>query len=259
MTALNDALPLDGFLPVSVESAKALAESMDDSGVGILHDVVPEAILTQMRSFVAQQIEQHSGQYFGLEGEAWIADTCLNPLFEDAGFRALLRSLYERKMRASPPSDRIFPVLRGLTGTHGLRHALNFHYDSYVVTVLLPILIPNGLDEPRGHLIMFPNLREARRFAIVNIVEKLLLERLLKRMWRSPRVRQWFSAKIVPLTPGNLYFFWGMRSLHANQACLPSSVRCTALLHFGDPHEGNVFKGISQRLHVMRLRRMERD
>jgi hypothetical protein len=259
MTALNDGFRLAGFLPVSTESAQALAESMDDSGVGILHDIVPEAILTEMRSFVAQQIELHGGQYFGLGGEAWIADTCLNQLFEDAGFRALLRSLYERKMRAPPPSDRIFPVLRGLTGTHGLRHALNFHYDSYVVTVLLPILIPNGPDEPRGHLLMFPNLREARRFAIVNILEKLLLERLLKRMWRSPCVRRWYSAKIVPLTPGNLYFFWGMCSFHANEACLPSSVRCTALLHFGDPHEGNVLKGISQRLHLMRLRRMERD
>jgi hypothetical protein len=259
MNALNEGLPLHGFLPVNAESAQALAESMDNSGVGILHDIVPDAILTQMRSFVTHQIEQHSGQYFGLEGEAWIADTCLNSLFEDAGFHALLRCLYEWTMRASPRSDRIFPVLRGLTGTHGLRHALNFHYDSYVVTVLLPILIPNGPDEPPGNLVMFPNLREARRFAIVNILEKLLVERLLKRTWRLPRVQQLLSAKIVPLTPGNLYFFWGMRSLHANQACLPSSVRCTALLHFGDPHEGNVFKGISQRLHVMRLRRMERD
>jgi len=58
---------------------------------------------------------------------------------------------------------------------------------------------------------------------------------------------------------GDLYFFWGMRSLHANQACAPSSVRCTVLLHFGDPHENSVFKGLSQRLHSMRLRRMARD
>lgn len=258
MTALNDG-PLDGFLPVSAESAQALAESMDDSGVGILYDIVPEATLTQMRKFVAQQIEQHDGQYFGLEGKEWIGGTCLNPLYEDPGFHALLRALYERKMGASPPSDRIFSVLRGLTGTHGLRHALNFHYDSYVVTVLLPILIPDRPDEPRGHLVMFPNFREARRFAIVNILEKLMVERVLKRMWRWPSVQRLFSAKIVPLTPGNLYFFWGMRSLHANQACLPSSVRCTALLHFGDPHEGNVFKGISHQLHLLRLRRMARD
>lgn len=259
MTASNDCLPPDGFATVSAASAQALAESMDESGVGILHHIVPDAILAQLRSFVAQQVEQHCGQYFGFEGNAWIAGTCLRPLFEDAGLHALLRCLYERKMRTSPPSDRIFPVLRVLTGTHGLRHAHNFHYDSYVVTVLLPVLIPNGPGEPPGHLVMFPNLRDARRFAVVNILEKLVVEKLLKRIWRTPRVQQCLSAKIVPLTPGNIYFFWGMRSLHANQACLPCSVRSTVLLHFGDPHEGSVFKGLSQRLHAMRLRRMARD
>ncbi|WP_233863333.1 hypothetical protein [Paraburkholderia adhaesiva] len=244
---------------MSAASAHALAKSMDESGVGVLHQIVPHAILAQMRSFVAHHIEQHGGQYFAFEGNGWIGDTCLRPLFEDAGLQALLRCLYDLKMRTSPPSDRIFPVLRVLTGTHGLRHANNFHFDSYVVTVLLPVQIPNGLDEPPGDLVMFPNMRDARRFAVVNILEKLLVENLLKRIWRTPRVQRWRSAKIVPLTPGNLYFFWGMRSLHANQACLPGSVRCTALLHFGDPHECSVFKRVSQRLHVMRLRRMARD
>ncbi|WP_152223457.1 hypothetical protein [Pseudomonas sp. SCB32] len=259
MTELNNSTSPDGFATLSAASAQALASSMDESGVGILHQIVPDAILVQMRSFIAHQIEQHDGQYFSFEGMEWTVDTCLRPLFEDAGLRALFRCLYERKMRTAPPSDRIFPVLRVLTGTHGLRHALNFHYDSYVVTILLPVLIPNRPDEPPGHLVMFPNLRDARRFAVVNILEKLLVEKLLKRAWRTPRVQQWLSAQIVPLTPGNLYFFWGMRSLHANQACLPTSVRSTVLLHFGDPHEGSVFKGLSHRLHVWRLQRMDRD
>ncbi|WP_207887293.1 hypothetical protein [Pseudomonas sp. 30_B] len=259
MTQLNDSTSPDGFVTLSDASMHALANSMDESGVGILHHSVPDAILAQMRSFIAHQIEQHDGQYFSFEGMEWTAGTCLRPLFEDVGLRALFRCLYERKMRKAPPSDRIFPVLRVLTGTHGLRHANNFHYDSYVVTILLPVLIPNGPGELPGHLVMFPNFREERRFAVVNILEKLLVEKLLKRIWSRPRVQQWLSAKIVPLTPGNLYFFWGMRSLHANQPCLPTSVRSTVLLHFGDPHEGSVFKGISQRLHARRLRRMDRD
>jgi len=231
---------------------------MDETGVGILHESVPDAILEEMRSFIRQQIKVHDGQYFNFAGKPWVSRTCLAPLVEDTGLRALLVSLYEQKMGRSPPSDRIFPVIRVLTGTQGLRHAYNFHYDSYVVTILLPILIPNGPDEPPGHLMMYPNLRNARRFSIVNILEKLVVEKLLNRLWRTPLLQHWFSAKIVPLTPGNLYFFWGMRSLHANQACLPESVRCTVLLHFGDPHEDSVFKGVSQRLHARKLRRMAR-
>jgi hypothetical protein len=41
MTALNDGLPANGFATLSAQSAAALAESMDESGVGALHNIVP--------------------------------------------------------------------------------------------------------------------------------------------------------------------------------------------------------------------------
>jgi hypothetical protein len=259
MTALQNKLPLDEFAPVSVASAQALAQSMDESGIRVLHDIVPDSVLAKLRSMVAALIEQNGAKYFGYSGAEWITSSCLAPLFEDPGLHALLRQLYVRKMGALPPSDRILPVMRVLAGTQGVRHSNNFHYDSYVVSILLPVLIPDGGAEPAGNLAMFPNLRNARRSVIVNILEKILMEKMLNRIWRSPRVQKWLSAKVVTLTPGNLYFIWGMRSLHANQACGPSSVRCTVLLFFGDPHEGSVLKGLSRRLHAIKLRRMARD
>jgi hypothetical protein len=259
MNALNNELPLDDFAPVSAGSAPALAQSMDESGVGVLHDIVPASILAKLRSGVADLIEQNGARYYGFSNAEWMRGTCLAPLFDDAGLHALLRQLYVRKMGALPPSDRIYPVMRVLTGEQGIRHSNNFHYDSYVVSILLPVLIPDGPDDPPGNLAMFPNLRNARRSVLLNIVEKVLVEKLLAKLWRLPVVQRWLGATVVTLTPGNLYFFWGMRSLHANQACAPSRVRCTVLLHFGDPHESSVFKGFSQKLHTMKLRRMARD
>jgi hypothetical protein len=259
MNVLNNELPPDEFAPVSVDSAAALAQSMDECGVGVLHDIVPPSILAKLRSGVADLIEQNGAKYYGFSNAEWVRGTCLAPLFDDAGLHALLRQLYVKKMGALPPSDRIYPVMRVLTGEQSIRHSNNFHYDSYVISILLPVLIPNGPNEPPGNLVMFPNLRNARRSVLVNIVEKLLMEKLLARLWRLPRVQKWLSATVVTLTPGNLYFMWGMRSLHANQACAPSRVRCTVLLHYGDPHESSVFKELSQRLHEMKLRRMARD
>jgi hypothetical protein len=259
MTVLKNELQPDEFAPVSAGSAPALAQSMDESGVGVLHDVVPPSIIAKLRSGVADLIEQNGARYYGFSNAEWVRGTCLAPLFEDAGLHALLRQLYVRKMGAPPPSDRILPVMRVLTGEQGIRHSNNFHYDSYVISILLPVLIPDAPNEPPGNLVMFPNLRNARRSVLLNIAEKLLVEKLLARLWRLPIVQKWFSATVVTLTPGNLYFIWGMRSLHANQACAPSRVRCTVLLHFGDPHESSRFKGFSQRLHTLRLRRMARD
>ncbi|MCP3726136.1 hypothetical protein M3I53_23905 [Paraburkholderia sp. CNPSo 3272] len=259
MNVLDDERPLDEFVRVDVPSAQALAQSMDDDGVGVLRDIVPADMLTKLRSGVAELVGQQGARYFGFSGAQWVTGTCLAPLFEDSGLHALLRQLYVRKMGTLPPSERIYPVMRVLSGKQGVRHSNNFHYDSYAISILLPILIPNDPGELAGHLVMFPNLRNARRFAIVNIVEKAIVEKLLARFWRSSRVQKWFSVKVVTLQPGNLYFIWGLRSLHANQACAPSSIRCTVLFHFGDPHENSVFKGLSQRLHAMKLRRMARD
>ncbi|QGZ58972.1 hypothetical protein [Paraburkholderia acidiphila] len=259
MNALNDERLLDEIARVDVQSAQALAQSMDDDGVGVLYDIVPPAILAKLRKGVAELVEQNGSRYFGFSGAQWINGTCLAPLFEDAGLHALLRQLYVRKMGTLPPSDAVLPVMRVLSGKQGIRHSNNFHYDSYAVSILLPVLIPDDPGERAGHLMMFPNLRNARRSALVNIVEKAIVEKLLARIWRLPRVQKWLSAKVVTLQPGNLYFIWGLRSLHANQACAPSSVRCTVLFHFGDPHASSVFKGLSHRLHAMRLRRMARD
>ena len=87
-----------------------------------------------------------------------------------------------------------------------------------------------------------------RRRAVVNIFEKALVESsAARRLWRSSWVQRLLEARVVPLEPGNIYYFWGMRSLHANQPCLPESVRSTALFHFSDPHEESIFKQFSQR------------
>ena len=244
------------FGPTDVDQ---LVAAMDDCGVGVLRNVVPETLLAPMREYIGRELDSRDGQYFGLGGMEWIAQSPLEAVLRAPGFREIFGALYQHSMGTRPPSDRIMPVLRVLAGTHGLRHSNLFHYDSYVVTALVPILIPNRPDEPRGHLVMFPNLRHARTHAVVNVLEKALVENMAAcRLWRAPAVQRRLGARIVPLEPGSIYFFWGMRSLHANQACLPTSVRSTALLHFGDPHEKSVLKHLSQRRHELALRWMDR-
>ena len=42
------------------------------------------------------------------------------------------------------------------------------------------------------------------------------------------------------MKPGNVYLFWGYRSLHANLPVDPSYTRATLLYHFGDVHPKSV-------------------
>jgi len=235
----------------------ALYADINRTGVGTLHGVISADFLDRMRRYIGDELERRGGEYFGLDRAGGIEDTPLAPVIHHAGLTAAMSALYERAMGEAPPHERVFPMLRVLAGSTGLRHAHLYHYDSYVVTALVPIVIPHRPDEPRGHLVMYPNLRAVRRRVLANVLEKAVIESpFARRLWRSGWVQRALGARIVPLTPGNVYFFWGMRSLHANEACLPTSVRSTALLHLGDPHEGSPLKRFSQGLHRRRLRRL---
>jgi hypothetical protein len=78
------------------------------------------------------------------------------------GLRRLLATLYERGLGRPPPPSDIFQVLRVVSGATGLRQSYQFHYDAYVVTALMPIIIPSAPGEKRGDLVLYPKLRRIR-------------------------------------------------------------------------------------------------
>jgi hypothetical protein len=244
---------------LSAEDISALRHDMDSNGVGVLRDVIPATTLDEAKRYIQTELKRHGGQYFGLTGREWIEASPLATLARSPAFYSILAALWEQAMQCVAPECDIAASLRVLAGTVGLRHSGLFHYDSYVVTALVPLLIPNGPAEVRGDLVMYPNLRRVRRNAFVNIVEKMLVENPLAcRVWRLPFVQRRLAARAIPMQPGNIYFFWGMRSLHANRACLPDDIRSTALFHFGDPHAGSFLKRLSARRHRARLARLSR-
>jgi hypothetical protein len=74
---------------------------------------------------------------------------------------------------------------------------------------------------------------------VVNLIEKALLQnplanRLYKRRYGSG------LHDVLKLAPGNLYFFWGYRTLHGNLPAEANTRRATLLFHYGDPHRGSI-------------------
>jgi hypothetical protein len=243
----------------SDEQVANLACAIDDAGFGVLEDVVPSFMVDQSRHYIEDQLRQRDGQYFGLAGREWIEESPLASLARSPQIERVLKKLYHHAMGEPPARRPLAPSLRVLAGTVGLKHSYLFHYDSYVVTALIPLLIPSGTGEPPGDLVLYPNMRRVRQSAIVNIFEKILVENSLAcRLWKTSWAQHRFGARVVQMKPGNIYFFWGIRSLHANEACLATSIRSTALFHFGDPHADSFLKRLSARRHQSRLRRLSR-
>jgi hypothetical protein len=220
---------------LSRERIAELAADMNTKGFGVLPDYVQPEDLARLRSFVEGAVSAAGEQYVSFAGEEPVRGTLLQTLSNSPAFADLLHQVYELGAGAPTPDQSLYQVLRCLKGESGLKHALLFHYDSYVVTALLPVIIPTeGLT---GKLVMAPNTRPIRSSYLFNLIDKIILDNpvtqfLLRKAYRSGLLK----LTQIAMVPGNLYFFWGYRSVHGNEACDPDKIRATALFHFGDPH-----------------------
>ncbi len=131
-----------------------------------------------------------------------------------------------------------YQVLRCLQGSTGQRHSNRFHYDLYVLTALLPIAIPEtGMS---GDLVLLPNARTIRTWYFLNVLDKIAVDNPVSQsMLRSMARRGRSNVVRIRLRPGNIYFFWGYRSIHTNEPCDFDKLRATALFHYADPHQNS--------------------
>ena len=247
-------------MPLSFDKDEQLAQSLaaeiDAHGFAKLSGAVAEADLQQLRSWTDAQANKHQGEYFAYHGEAMLGESLLASYWADPHFKVLLGRLYRHAAKRESSSDRIFPVLRCVQGDIGKRESNAFHYDASLVTALIPVFIPTEGEE-RGDLMLFPNIRRVRSWVLFNVIEKALLQNKLTRSWIIKGMqRNWLKPYILRLEPGNVYFFWGYRTLHANQTCSPGLKRATALFHFGDPHTGSLATRLILRINQARARRM---
>ena len=141
-------------------------------------------------------------------------------------------------------------VLRIVTGKNADRQSLKFHYDATVITALVPILIPIGSIEHCGHLLAYKNLRKIRKSTLVNLIEKLILQNSISQKIISFLALRKIENYVYELREGNIYFFYGYRTLHANLPVNPEYVRATLLFHFGNPHNDSILiKSVSKFRH----------
>lgn len=217
-----------------------LARRLDTEGVVCIEGAVHPESLQRWRDQLDKLLEQQGHKYFSIIQPWKTPNSAYAELAADANFRALLTGLTTRGCKDHRPDGDIYNVLRVIAGPKGTQKSFMFHYDASVVTVLIPLQIPDGKPEDAGDLIAYPNRRRIRRSSVANALDKILVQNPISRWWWSKRVEQRTDDRnIFRLKPGNIYLFWGYRTLHANLGCKSNSVRATLLFHHGDPHQGS--------------------
>lgn len=234
---------------------KRMADEMDASGFTRLPGVLDAAQLQDLRRYTEAQAQLHQGEYFAYHGEASLTGCPLAALWENPNFQQMLANLYQQAFGAPAASSKIYPVLRCVQGNQGQRESNSFHFDASLVTVLVPIFIP-AEGQQRGDLMLFPNLRKTHRNVLINVLQKAFVQNgLIRRLMVMAISKGWLTPTTLPLQPGDIYVFWGYRTLHANQACSPDVTRATAIFHYGDPHAGSLSTRLILQINQRRARR----
>lgn len=243
------------FRSVDTETHQLIVREMNNTGYSCVANFLTQDQLTSLQEQVRIDAEKHKGHYFAHHGGDAIANSLLGILGAAPEFREMLAGIHQTGTGKASFNDAIFQVLRCVQGDSGRRESNCFHYDASLLTVLLPIEIPkNGVD--CGDLIIFPNLRRVRSNVLFNVLEKALLQNALSRKLISAAIRRnLLQPKKLQLVPGNLYLFWGYRTLHANEPCDPANRRATAIFHYGDPHAGSLATRLILKLNQRRARR----
>ena len=235
-------------LVTASEAARVVAD-INRQGYGTISNYVSEAELEAVRALVRDAVERSGGEYVCFTGPDRLAGTVLSELPKSTAFKDVCRRLYELGTGRTAPEVSFYQILRCLIGATGQSHSNRFHYDSYVLTALLPVAIPEeGLQ---GNLVVFPNTRRIRRLYLSNVLDKILVDnKVAQILFRLAASRRSFRTVAIRMQPGNIYFFWGYRSIHTNEPCDPDKLRATALFHYGDPHESSRIRALMRRTKV---------
>ncbi|WP_173578435.1 hypothetical protein [Acetobacter fallax] len=235
----KDAFDIFPFL--SDDVLTNVVEEMNTSGFGVVRGCINPEILMPAVRFIEERVAASGGEYVAFAGSDALAGTFLAGLSSSPSFRAACETLYRKGTGLRAPDTPFYQLLRCLSGGTGKQHSFYFHYDSYVLTVLLPIVIPS--DGRAGDLVMIPNMRRLRKTYAGNLIDKVMLEnRVVQKGLKIFVSSGWLPATRVRMIPGNAYFFWGYRSIHANEPCDPDRTRATALFHYVNPHAESVVR-----------------
>ena len=219
----------------------AVAEALDRDGFATIENVVALAWLDRARAQVEREVAVHGQKFFSLICPAQQPGSVFADVVGNPGLQQLLKRLVKHACPAAAIElGSPYNVLRVIAGKTGEDGAFQFHYDSSVITVVVPIVIPENPHGPAGQLAVFPNKRPIRRSVAVNVAEKALLQNRFAWRRAKDQVNSAPSAHLKQLIPGNIYLFWGYRTYHGNLPCGVEALRATLLLHLGDPHRNGL-------------------
>jgi hypothetical protein len=236
--------------PRVAPAAGDLVAEIDLAGSVCLPSAVSPGWLARVRTFAAATpLDRHEMM---IEGAAAAELPFIRDLTADADLRHLAETVAQLAFPDGDPDDQDFDcAIRIIDGPDPQNRPLWLHYDASVLTIVLPITVPDAVAGRSGELVLCPNRRDYRRSVLTNLAEKVIAQSDVYRRRFVRRLRWGLDTEIVSMVPGNAYLFWGYRSYHATLPCAPGTRRVTVVLHYKNVHGDSRLLGRAKALRAL--------
>jgi hypothetical protein len=238
-------------------SVPDLVKQLDTDGVVCLENVIPTTWLDAVRAAIPTYIAAHGDQDFLVADIGNEETSPTYSLVNDPELGLLFSSVTEAGWPGTQTSQQIHSGLTVRSGLSKKAPSMLFHYDANVLTMVVPIVIPEQEFGTCAELVAIPNKRPFRRFLVSHAIDKLLTHNLWYRKRIAREALRNPEENIVDLKPGNAYLFWGYRTLHGNLPCAPGLLRVTLILQCGEVHRQSPALSLARSFRQWRLRRMQ--
>ncbi len=150
-----------------------------------------------------------------------------------------------------------YKCLRVIKNSRIKRQIRDFHFDSHILTILIPIYIPDRKNSENGHLMMSPKLRKQTKNIFLNIIQKFFYQnRILFHLTKY----KWFQKKMnfvkILLKPKSIFIFNGFTNLHGNLEIYQGDTRATFLIHVFDLFKDSKLVTFNRNLRILKERKI---
>jgi hypothetical protein len=222
---------------IEYDDPLAIAHQLDETGVACLENAVPVEWLAHARTDVEDRLFRYGERDQFIRSPENEENTAAAAFINNSAVMSLLGEVARTRFPGGAADlELIGAALRVIAGPRGEGDAFWFHYDASIVTMVVPIFLPDAEPGNAGELVGLFNKRPFRRLVLANIIDKVVGQSSFYRNYMLRRLDRPDYLQRVAMEVGNAYLFWGYRALHGNMPCESGARRATLLLHFGRPH-----------------------
>ncbi len=204
---------------------------LNEEGYFVINDFISDEIYNQFKIDTNQYLESSKNKNFKLT-DYDLNESIFNKYFLDSEITQLVSNIF-KLTNIEYKNEECFRVLRSLIGQESNMQNKKYHFDSYYLTLLFPIMIPKYPDTKNGDFYIIPNVRKIFKNSFLNLFVKFLFQNKISYLlYKSKLFDKMFKPiKIIPKEK-SVIIFWGYKSLHGSADLGKDRKRVTLLYHF---------------------------